>query len=405
MRMARVALAHLAEPGRRDLGLLVRAVGPVEALRRIRAGVVTDELRQAISARLKAVDPVRLAERALDHAAMIGARVITPEDGEWPARLDDLARISQPVTDPVHRNTDPPLCMWLRGPLPLGEVAEQSVAIVGARASTAYGEHVAAELGYGLADRGWTIVSGGAFGVDAAAHRGALAATGATIAVLACGIDRPYPQSHRVLFDRIADRGLLLSEWPPGADPHRLRFLVRNRVIAALSRGTVLVEANLRSGARFTLGRARDLNRMAMAVPGPVTSALSSGSHEELRQPGTILVARTEHILDAVGSIGPDLAPIPRAEPTDRDALTPLERQVLDGVRPRKVLSAEEIAAVVGVSARDARRTLPGLERARFVTATGIGYRLWRKSDADAAQASRPRSRPRSRRSADEPSG
>jgi DNA processing protein len=405
VRLARVALAHLAEPGRRDLGLLVRAVGPVEALRRIRAGVVTDELREAISARLDAMDPVRLAERALDLAVRIGARVITPEDGEWPAWLDDLARISQPVTDPVHRDTDPPLCMWLRGPLPLGEVAERSVAIVGARASTAYGEHVAAELGYGLADRGWTIVSGGAFGVDAAAHRGALAATGATIAVLACGIDRPYPHSHRVLFDRIADRGLLLSEWPPGADPHRLRFLVRNRVIAALSRGTVLVEANLRSGARFTLGRARDLNRMAMAVPGPVTSALSNGSHEELRQPGTVLVARTEHVLDAVGSIGSDLAPTPRAEPTDRDALTPLERQVLDGVRPRKVLSAEEIAAVVGVSARDARRTLPGLERARFVTATGIGYRLWRKSDADTAQASRTRSRPRSKRSADESSG
>ncbi len=342
------------------------------------------------------MESTRFAERALHLAARIGARIVTPEDDEWPARLDDLVRISQPVADPVHRDTDPPLCLWLRGPLLLREVVEQSVAVVGARASTAYGEHVAAELGYGLADRGWTIVSGGAFGVDAAAHRGALAASGATIAVLACGIDRPYPQSHRVLFDRIVERGLLLSEWPPGADPHRVRFLVRNRVIAALSRGTVLVEANLRSGARFTLGRARDLNRMAMAVPGPVTSALSNGSHEELREPGTILVARTEHVLDAVGSIGLDLAPIARAEPSERDALTALERQVLDGVRPRKILTAEEIAAVVGVSARDARRTLPGLERARFVTASGVGYRLWRKSDDESAQ-SKPRSRPRSK--------
>jgi DNA processing protein len=397
VRLARVALAHLAEPGRRDLGLLVREVGPVEALCCIRDGAVADQLRQVISARVAGVDLARLAERALELADRIGARIITPEDGEWPARLDDLIWISQPVADPVHRDTDPPQCLWLRGPLALQEVCEQSVAIVGARASTAYGEHVASELGYGLADRGWTIVSGGAFGVDAAAHRGALAATGATVAVLACGIDRPYPQSHRVLFDRIAERGLLLSEWPPGADPHRVRFLVRNRVIAALSRGTVLVEANLRSGARFTLGRARDLNRMAMAVPGPVTSALSNGSHEELRQPGTILVARTEHVLDAVGSIGLDLAPVPRAEPTERDALTPLERQVLDGVRPRKLLTAEEIAAVVGVSARDARRTLPALERASFVTATGIGYRLWRKSDAEGAQSSKPGGRSRSR--------
>ncbi len=396
VRLARVALAHLAEPGRRDLGVLVREVGPVEALCRIRAGQVPDQLRQAMSGRLAGMDPVRLAERALDLATRIGARIITPDDDEWPSRLDDLVRISQPVSDPVRRDTDPPHCLWLRGPWRLREVCEQSVAIVGARASTAYGDHVAADLGYGLADRGWTIVSGGAFGIDAAAHRGALAATGVTVAVLACGIDRPYPQSHRVLFDRIAERGLLLSEWPPGADPHRVRFLVRNRVIAALSRGTVLVEANLRSGARFTLGRARDLNRMAMAVPGPVTSALSIGSHEELREPETILVARAEHVLDAVGSIGLDLAPVPRAEPTERDALTPLERQVLDGVRPRKLLTAEEIAVVVGVSPRDARRTLPGLERAHFVTAAGVGYRLWRKSDADSSQSPRPRSGQRS---------
>jgi DNA processing protein len=326
------------------------------------------------------VEPFRLAERALEEAAKLGARIVTPEDAEWPNQLHDLVAISRPG-DTISRDTDPPHCIWLRGPWRLGEACERSVAVVGARASTAYGDHVAAELGYGLGDRGWTVVSGGAFGVDAAAHRGALAASACTVAVLACGIDRPYPQSHRLLFDRIAERGLLVSEWPPGADPHRQRFLVRNRVIAALTKGTVLVEANLRSGARFTLGRARDLNRMAMAVPGPVTSALSNGSHEELRVDGTTLVARAEHIIEEVGRIGIDLAPVLRAAPNARDALTPLERQVLDGVRPRKILTAEEIATVVGVSARDARRTLPALERGHFVTTQGAGYRLWRKSD------------------------
>jgi DNA processing protein len=380
MRLARIVLGHIAEPGRRDLGVLVRSIGPVAALRRLQAGRVPGPLRQATEGRLANVEPVRLAERALDLASRIGARIITPEDGEWPAQLDDLVAISRPG-DAISRDTDPPHCIWLRGTWPLREVGERSVAVVGARASTAYGEHVAADLGYGLADRGWTVVSGGAFGVDAAAHRGALAASGCTVAVLACGIDRPYPTSHQLLFDRIAERGLLLSEWPPGADPHRHRFLVRNRVIAALTKGTVLVEANLRSGARFTLGRARDLNRLAMAVPGPVTSALSNGSHEELRVAGTTLVARVEHIIDLVGRIGVDLAPVARAEPTARDALTGLERQILDGVRPRKILSAEAIAAVVGVSARDARRTLPALERAHFVTAQDGGYRLWRKSD------------------------
>jgi DNA processing protein len=381
VRVARITLAHIAEPGRRDLGVLVRSVGPVAGLARVRAGTVPAALREVTAARLSTLDPLRLAQQALAEAARIGARIITPEDDEWPARLDDLVVLSRPVPDPVERDTDPPHCVWLRGPLHLREACERSVALVGARASTTYGNHVAADLAYGLAEREWSVVSGGAFGIDAAAHRGALAAAGATIAVLACGIDRTYPTSHRMLFDRIAESGLVFSEWPLGADPHRHRFLVRNRVIAALSRGTVVVEAAVRSGARSTLRRARQLGRIAMVVPGPVTSALSAGAHEELREAATILVARTDHIVDAVGAIGVDLAPVVRAEPTARDALSPLERQVLDGVRPRKILTAEEIARVVGVSAREARSTLPALQWARFVTADGAGYRLWRKSD------------------------
>jgi DNA processing protein len=383
IRRAHIALGHLVEPGRRDLGELVRAIGPIEALARLVAGAVSAPLRAVTGARLSTVEIQGLVERAIERSHRLGVRIITPEDEEWPTQLNDLVAISRPGTDPIDRDTDPPQCLWLRGHWPLAEACEQSVAIVGARACTSYGDHVAADLAYGLAERGWTVVSGGAFGVDAAAHRGALAASGRTLAVLACGVDRPYPQAHRMLFDRIAETGLLLSEWPPNAEPHRHRFLVRNRVIAALTRGTVLVEANLRSGARFTLNRAHDLGRSIMAVPGPVTSALSQGVHEELRHPEkqTILVARTEHVLEAVGRIGLDLAPVARAEPTARDALTVLERQILDGVRPRKVLTAEEIAAIVGVSPRDARRTLPTLVTAKFVTAQDAGYRLWRRSD------------------------
>ena len=381
VRRARIALGHLVEPGSRDLGELVLAVGPVEALRRLRSGDVKDRLWDVASARLGAVDPYHLAEKALDRADRLGARIITPEDGEWPHQLADLVHLSRDVPDPIQRDTYPPHCIWLRGPSPLAEACERSVAVVGARASTSYGDHVAGELGYGLADRGWTVISGGAFGIDAAAHRGALAGAGCTIAVLACGIDRPYPLSHTTLFDRIAECGLLVSEWPPGADPHRRRFLIRNRVIAAATRGTVVVEASLRSGARFTLGRARELGRMVMAVPGPVTSAMSVGSHEELRVEGSVLVTGVAHVVDAVGLVGDDLAPVLRAEETPEDRLTPLQRQVLDGVRPRKILNAEEIAAIVGVSTRDARRTLPSLEQARFVTAQNGGYRLFRKSD------------------------
>jgi DNA processing protein len=272
--------------------------------------------------------------------------------------------------------------VWLRGEPSLAEVCERSVSVVGARASTSYGDHVAGELAFGLAERGWTIVSGGAYGIDAAAHRGALAAGGCTVAVLACGIDRPYPAAHASLFDRIGDRGLLLSEWPPGSDPHRHRFLIRNRVIAAATLGTLVVEANVRSGARNTLARARLLGRVRMAVPGPVTSAMSVGCHEEMRQGDVIVVATVAHVLDAVGRIGADLAPVVRAEESPRDRLTALQQQVLDGVRPRKMLGAEQIAATVGVSEQDARRTLPALELAGFVTAVDGGYRLRRKSDS-----------------------
>lgn len=375
-RLARIALGLLAEPGSRDLGELVAQVGPVAALDRILAGDAPQRLLGQVRTRLGDHNPYALAEDALERAARLGARIVTPEDDEWPRQLDDLMRISLNVADTVARDTYPPHCLWLRGQWPLAEACDRSVAVVGARASTPYGNLVAGDIAYGLAHQGWTVVSGGAFGIDAAAHRGALAASGCTIAVLACGIDRPYPASHTSLFERIADEGLLVSEWPPGCDPHRHRFLVRNRLIAAITRGTVVVEAGLRSGARFTLHRARHLGRPALVVPGPVTSAMSEGCHEELRVENTILVSRTEHIIDAVGRVGDDLAPERRAEENPRDRLTTLQRQVLDGVRPRKPRTAEEIAAAVGVSTRDARRTLPSLEQAGFVVREGATYRL-----------------------------
>jgi DNA processing protein len=388
--LACVALGHLAEPGSRDLGLLVRRVGPVEAVRRLQHGEVGGRLGDVAAARLGGADPYRLAEDALDMADRLGARIIVPGDREWPGQLDDLVLLSRDGSDPVHRDTDPPHCLWLRGPWPLAQACERSVAVVGSRASTSYGEYVAGELGFGLAERDWTVVSGGALGVDAAAHRGALAATGCTIAVLACGIDRPYPLTHQHLFERVGEQGLLVSEWPPGSDPHRIRFLVRNRVIAAATQGTVVVEASVRSGARFTATRARQLNRIVMAVPGPVTSAMSAGCHAEVRDQHAILTATAAHVVDAVGQIGVDLAPIARAEPTALDALTPLQARVLDGVRPRKVLTAEQIAVAVGVTARDARRALPDLEVLGFVTAQGAGYRLPRKTDTPPEHADPP---------------
>jgi DNA processing protein len=316
-------------------------------------------------------------------AHRLGVTILVPESPQWPSRLDDLATISVDGDEPIERDTFPPHALWLRGPLPL-EATARSVAIVGARASTGYGEHVASELAYRLARQGMTIISGGAYGIDAAAHRGAMTAGGATIATLASGVDHPYPSGNSCLFEEIAETGLLISEWPPGAAPHRVRFLIRNRVIAALSRGTIMVEAAARSGARQTLRRARQLGRVAMAVPGPVTSAMSVGCHEELRREGdeaVRLVASSDHVLEEVGAIGEGINAVPRGPVHPRDLLSTLEKQIMDATPRGTGATAEHIAATVSLPVTYVLATLPSLEIRGHVRRGEDGtYRLGSKT-------------------------
>ncbi|MDI1459467.1 DNA-processing protein DprA [Catellatospora sp. KI3] len=363
VRDARLVLGALVEPGGRQLYELVRAHGPVEALARLAGGAVTGPLAEAAAVRLNGRDPAAIAAALAERGARLGVRIVTPESAQWPAQLDDLRHISVEGRDTIDRDTYPPQCLWVRGPHELHEVAARSVALVGSRANTVYGAHVAAEFGYGLADRGWTVISGGAYGIDAVAHRAALAAGGLTVSVLACGVDRPYPTSNSALFEQIAEQGLLISEWPPGTAPFKVRFLVRNRVIAALARGTVLVEAAARSGARQTLRRARQLNRAAMAVPGPVTSENSVGCHEELRRDpheSVRAVASVEHVLEEVGGVG-ELAPVPRGREQSLDALDPVERQLVDAAPRRGAAAASQLAYEAGVPLREALAKLPSL--------------------------------------------
>jgi DNA processing protein len=381
LRRARAWLGRLTEPGTVDLWRYVERLGPVEAARRIRAGRAPDRVAGLTAARGgvdRSLADLRQAERC-------GARLVVPEDDEWPGMAlhaltvataeepDDHRRQSRRTTAPV-----PPLGLWVLGPARLDEVVDRSVALVGSRASTAYGEHVAGELGFQLAGRGWTVVSGGAYGIDAAAHRGALAGSGPTVAVLACGVDRPYPAGNGALLARIAESGLVVSEWPPGAAPHQHRFLVRNRLIAALTRGTVVVEAAARSGAVSTANRARDLGRPVMAVPGPVTSAMSVGCHELLRdeeRPAS-LVACAAHVLDVVGQLGVDLAPSVEHPADARDSLSDVARRVLDACPVRVGVAPERLAAVAGCDVLDVLRVLPALEVAGLVEWTGTGWRI-----------------------------
>jgi len=375
---ARIALGWLVEPGHPVISQLVAARGPVDAYAAVLAGEINSpRLREAVTARLASDNPEQIAETILARTHRLGVTVLTPEDTDWPYQVEDL-RLLETLT-PQERMISPPLLLYLRGAAPAATLSQNAVAIVGARASSSYGNHQATDLSYGLAQRGWSIISGGAYGIDAAAHRGALTAGGTTVAVLACGIDRIYPAGNTALFERIAETGLLVSEWPPGADPHRHRFLTRNRVIAALPRGTVVAEASARSGALATARRALALGRPTMIVPGPVTSAMSVGCHLLARQePAVRLVTGVAEVLEEVGAIGTDLAPLPRGVDTARDRLTDDAALLLDNMPAGRPCRPDELSARAGLALRVVLRSLPALTDLGLIELTDAGYLLAR---------------------------
>ena len=368
-RLARVTLSRIVEPGNWAVWTAAEQRGPVEVVRVLSAGGalpgVSRDLAAGAAARAEGYQP----ERDLATLDRAGGRLICPDDAEWPEH-----QLSWSLPD---RRYAPPLALYVRGPRPLAPTVERSVAVVGARAATAYGVHVAGELGLGLADAGCAVVSGGAYGIDAAAHRGALLSDRAgTIAVLACGIDVAYPRGNDRLLDTIGRQGLIVSELPPGCSPTRIRFLVRNRIIAALTLGTVVVEAAIRSGSLSTAARARELDRWVMAVPGPVTSAMSACAHAELRRPGTTCVTSAAEVLDTVGRMGDDAADPARAAPAPRDQLDETVRRVLDAVPVRAGAGEASIAKTAGVSALVVQQVLPPLLVAGLVERVDTGWRL-----------------------------
>ncbi|MEV0292952.1 DNA-processing protein DprA [Nocardia sp. NPDC050710] len=311
-RLAWVYLSRVVEGPCAALSALIESVGVVEAARAVRECELPESLRGPTALRRES----DCAARDMDSIRRMGGRVVTPDDPEWPAwRMLGLAQLE------AGRDRDGavPLVLWVRGPGSLLAWSERAVAVVGARCSTGYGDQVAGEIAGDLATQGWTIVSGAAFGIDVMAHRAALAVGGATIAVLACGVDRPYPAQHERLLDEIADAGLVVSEYPPGTVARKHQFLARNRLIAALADGVLVVEAGLRSGARNTVKWARRLGRPALAVPGPVTSAASVGCHRMIRDGEAVLVTRAEEVIDEAGPLRLSLpgAAGRTADPTD----------------------------------------------------------------------------------------
>lgn len=289
----------------------------------------------AMSARALRVDR-DLVQRRAEVLARSNSSFITNEDISWPTALNDLSPEQRPVG------------LWVRGAADARIAATKSVAIVGSRACTSYGERMALSLAGDLAARGWTITSGGAFGIDAAAHRGTVAVSGTTIAVLANGVDVPYPRAHDSLFEDIACHGLLVSEVPPGEAPARYRFLERNRLIAALSKGTIVVEASARSGALSTASRAQMLDRAVMAVPGLATSNASTGTHR-LIQEGAALVTTADDVEDLIGRLDPTRT-WQQQVLDPHDDLDPTGRTVIDALPARSTSSLESLCAVTGLS-------------------------------------------------------
>ncbi|QWC85406.1 DNA-processing protein DprA [Nocardioidaceae bacterium] len=380
-RLARAALTRLGEPGDLRIASLVADVGAEQAWRLLvdqdvrvpygnrEVGTVRDDVC------LRAADVDAAAD--LERAAELGIRFLVPGDPEWPGRLEDLHRAGA-----VQRRGGPPLGLWVRG-RPLTTLVERAVAFVGSRSATGYGTTTGAEIAAHVSREGYGVVSGAAFGIDQATHRAALAVEGGTVAVLACGVDRAYPSAHEQLLEKIGERGAVVSELPPGCAPTRVRFLARNRLIAALSEGTVVVEAAVRSGALNTAHWTTRLHRPLMGVPGAVTSAASAGVHELIRTRDATLVTSGEHVLDLLG--GPEhAAGLARGAETVRDQLPRHLREVLEGVPVTRAITTRSVAREVAVSEAIARDSLAELS-ARGLVEHGDGR--WRLSAGARADA------------------
>ena len=367
-RIARAALSRLMEPQDAAGFVLVHAAGAEDGLR-IATGqlapgtAIEQEITRLLpdagagtgwggmAAALKRWAP-RVAdlapERDLATMARLGGRLIVPSDALWPAQLADLG---------IHE----PLCLWWRGLEQEFPTAAKSVALVGSRDSTSYGASVTGDLAYSLAQRGFAVVSGGAYGIDAHAHRAALAGGSGpvpTIAVMAGGVDRFYPSGNEDLLRAVCNQGAVIAEVPPGSAPTRYRFLQRNRLIAALSAVTVVVEARWRSGALNTAHHAEALGRMVGAVPGSVHSANSAGCHRLLREGAAVCVTDATEVAELASPSGEALTEPGTGRAADHDGLTLEDLILLDALPLRSTSSVDKLCAVAGLSPESVRAGL-----------------------------------------------
>ena len=279
----RMALSFALEPGHQYWSRQIAEFGVRTIYEHLYLGVYDHEKFARVISKVKAFN----CDEALNAAHEASSLYITPSDPLWPVQLNDLDA--------------PPIGMYVKGNVVA--LKNRSIAIVGSRNPTPYGTRIAGDFAAGFVDREWDIVSGGAYGIDSAAHRGALVAEGRTIAVIASGIDTPYPSGNSRLFDEICESGAIISEVAPGVPALPHRFLTRNRIIAALSQSTLVVEAAFRSGSLRTARDAAQLLRPVMAIPGPINSPSSEGCHRLIGERAAELVTSVADACELISAL------------------------------------------------------------------------------------------------------
>lgn len=366
---SRSVWSRLVEPGDGFAGRIVNALGSARALEMLLSRPTADDVLREIAGGDSITDLKTLTETLSRWQARLSSQIslrdfafarkdlitlLTPSSPYWPKGFNDLD---------VHA----PFVLWTKGDVTL--FSQPSLAVVGSRAATAYGENVTAELVTATARRGYVIVSGGAYGIDGVAHRTCLATSQKTVAFLAGGVDRLYPAGHEALFQHLAEQGLLCAELPPGSSPTKWRFLQRNRLIAAATQATLVCEAGHRSGSLNTAGHAAQLGRALGAVPGPVTSAASAGCHRLLRDYDAVCIRNVNDVLELLGH---DAA-------VDAASTLPGEssrqRRVLDALSTHRSADVERIASIAGLSSTQVSESLVELELLQLVQSTRSGWK------------------------------
>lgn len=367
----------------------------VQAL--LSSGRSADEIAHGVRTRASWVGPLlgetesRYAfddmNRVLEQAAAVGARLITPEDDEWPTEEFDASfgfatAGDSPFPRTYQADAVTPHALWVRGGNLSGMFA-RSVGVVGTRTMSTYGRAAATTVVASLSSHRYTVVSGGAMGIDTAAHEAALSVGGATVAFFACGIDRTYPSSNAALFEKIASSGgALISEYAPGLSPKRHRFLTRNRLVAAVTQGSVVVEAGFRSGALNTLTWCTGLGRVAMAVPGPITSNTTTGCHLKIRDGQAQLVTSGDDVrslLEPVGALDVDGQYELALQPDAIQRLSRNELRIYDALPTQGSRGTSEVAEDAGLPIPLTVHILVDLQRRGLVARDGAS---WQREEA-----------------------